>query len=117
MSFVNGLHQKFMIEGLANNQIPFLDMMISLQNGQLSTAWYSKPTDTGILMNFRSVAPTKYKVNIIQGTLHRIFNATSTWEAFHEGVLRACSIFEQNQYPPVFYQPIVRKTIQNFSRS
>ena len=110
----NSLHKnlEFTIERLENGSIPFLDMKIHVDGGNLNTAWYQKPTDTGLMLSFRSMAPKAYKRNIIEGTVHRIFNSTSTWQHFDSGLEEAMKCWENNQYPPQFYQPIVRRTIE-----
>ena len=109
----NKLHAnlEFTVEKLENDSIPFLDMLVTVKDGKITTAWYQKPTDTGLVLSFRSLAPTIFKRNIIQGTVHRIFNATSNWQKFDEGLSKAQMIWENNQYPPQFTQPIVRKCL------
>ena len=109
----NNLHPnlEFTIETLKDNAMPFLDMEVRLLNGKIDTSWYQKPADTGLILQFRALAPVKYKKNIIEGTIYRIFNATSTWENFTEGIKRAAETWEKNQYPPQFYQPILRQTL------
>ena len=109
----NKLHTnlEFTVERLDNGSIPFLDMLVTLQEGKVSTAWYQKPTDTGLILSFRSLAPTIFKKNIIQGTVHRIFNATFNWQIFDDALCRAQKIWENNQCPPQFTQPIVRATL------
>ena len=79
--------------------MPFLDMKIELKEGKLTTSWYQKPTDTGLILQFRALAPMVYKKNIIEGTIYRIFNSTSTWEKFVDGMDCAMKIWEANQYP------------------
>ena len=78
----------------------------------VETEWYTKPSDTGVLLNFRARCPGRYKRNIVEGLVHRIFSATSSWEAFTKGLDEAMLILERNQYPPVFYQPIIRTTLE-----
>ena len=62
---INDLHPslKFTIEreNELDHSIPFLDMKIYNNNGTLCSTWYTKPTDTGLIMNFHSLAPKKYK--------------------------------------------------------
>ena len=90
----NKLHTnlEFTVERLDNGSIPFLDMLVTLQEGKASTAWYQKPTDTGLILSFMSLAPTIFKKNIIQGTVHRIFNATTKWQNFDDALCRAQKI-------------------------
>ena len=48
---------------------------------------------------------------MIQGCIHRIYIATSTWNNFHTEIQKAKKIWEANQYPPQLYEPIFRETI------
>ena len=97
----------------ANDSILFLDMKLTREDNVGTTQWYSKPTDTGLLMSFRALAPNKYKQNIVQGAIHRINHATSSWKLFHTGIEKLTSVLEANQYPPSFYVPLVRTTIED----
>ena len=78
----NQLHPnlEFTIERLDQERaIVFLDMKIRRKNnGILETEWYRKPSDTDVLMNYRSCAPLSFKRNLFRGTVHRLFNATSS---------------------------------------
>ena len=58
MSQANNLHPclKFTSEKEVDNKIPFLDMMVERKDGKLSTAWYSKPTDTSLMLSFLACA-------------------------------------------------------------
>ena len=98
-------------ENEVDHSIPFLDMKIYNNNGTLSSTWYTKPTDTGLIMNFHSLAPRKYKRSVVSGFVHRIYRACSSWFLFHESLVKAKNILEQNQYPPTFYEPIVNATL------
>ena len=114
LAYVNSLHEnlEFTIEREDDGSLPFLDLSITRHGRKISTSWYSKPTDTGLTLAFHSVAPTRYKQNIISGTIHRIHHATSNWEDFDKGVRKAIQDWESNQYPPGFYAPVLRKTVQ-----
>jgi len=110
---INHLHEnlKFTSESESDGRLPFLDLCIVHTNDQLYTTWYTKPTDTGLIMNFHAVAPRRYKRAVVQGFIHRIPRACSTWEAFHDSISRAKQVLERNQYPPEFYDPIIHQTI------
>lgn len=111
---INELHPslKFTIEEEINGSISFLDMKISRVNGKLSSTWYTKPTDTGLTMNFHSLAPLKYKRSVVAGLVHRIFRSCSTWNNFHNSLEKAKSLLCNNQYPPAFYEPIIKRTLE-----
>ena len=111
---INSLHPqlKFTIERENDGRLPFLDLCIVHTGESAHTTWYTKPTDTGLVMNFHAQSPKKYKRAVVQGLVHRIYRACSTWEAFTESILRAKSILERNQYPPEFYDGIISATVE-----
>ena len=41
----------------------------------------------------------RYKKNVIQGTLHWIFNATSHWQSYDVALKKNQEIWNENQYP------------------
>ena len=92
--------------------LPFLDMLATRAKSRLQTSWYCKPTDTGLSFSYYAVATSEYNWNIAEGTIHRIHHATSTWEAFNGGLEKATADWEANHYPPSFYSPIVRATVE-----
>ena len=112
---INSLHPslKFTIERETNDSIPFLDMKILRMNGQLSSTWYTKPTDTGLTMNFHSMAPVNYKKSVVAGFVHRIHRACSSWANFHSSLVKMKKILENNQFPAHFYNPKLRNAIDN----
>ena len=102
---------EFTCECERDGNLTFLDMLVTRKNSSISTTWYSKPMDTGLTLGFHACAPTRYKRKIIEGTIHRINQATSAWMGFHEGLEKAVRDWEANQYPPAFYIPLVRDII------
>ena len=112
---VNKLHQniEFTIERQENGSFPFLDMRVKQTGADVDTTWYRKPTDTGLTLSFRALTPMRYKKNTVQGTVHRVFNASSNWHAFTESITAVGCMLEKNHYPPQFYEPIIRETQQD----
>ena len=108
---VNNLHPNLETTD-DKNSLPFLDMSINVQpEGNIFCTWYQKPSDTGTILNYRSYAPLQHKKSIIQGTIHRLFRATSNWKAFHEALTKNEEIWEGNQYPRYWVGNIVKDTI------
>ena len=95
---INNLHPSlsFTIETEKEGQIPFLDMKIIRNACKLSSTWYCKPTDTGLIMNFHALAPLRYKKSVVCGFVHRIYRACSTWENFHTSLEKAIKILRDN---------------------
>ena len=52
-------------------------------------------------MNYRSCAPTQYKRSDIQGTVHRVFRSTSSWEQFDKAMETNRAQWLTNQYPEI----------------
>ena len=118
LTAINGLHPslRFTIEREENGSIPFLDMRIIHSNGPLSSTWYNKPIDTGLIMNYHALAPKRYKRSVVSGFAYRIYRASSSWQHFHESLQKAKQVLEHNQYPPNFYDPIIKDTLNNISQ-
>ena len=110
---INDLHRslKFTMEREQNGKLPVLDLKLINQAGALSSTWYSKPTDTGLIMNYHALAPRRYKKSVVAGFVYRIHRCCSNWKTFDDSLKKAKAILEQNQYPPTFYEPIIRETL------
>ena len=63
LKHINSLHPflKFTVEKENDGHLPFLDMLLHNVNGNISSSWFRKSTDTGLTLNFHSLAPLKYK--------------------------------------------------------
>ena len=118
---VNSLHENLQftmereqrITESVKSQLPVLDMKIihDHETGKLESTWYSKPTDTGLIMNFHALAPNRYKRSVVSGFVYRIHRACSSWSYFHDSLEKAKRVLERNQYPPAFYEPLIKQTL------
>ena len=112
---INNLHPSLTFTGerqdAENHSLTFLDMRAHNSEGKISTTWYTKPTDTGLIMNFHALAPNKYKRSVVSGFVHRIYRACSDWTLFHQSLDKAKTILQENQYPECFYEPIINDTL------
>ena len=111
---INSYHDSltFTHEKEKEKELPMLDMSVKHnEDGTLSSTWYYKPSDTGLIMNFHALAPMRYKRAVVSGFVHRIFRACSSWKLVHESLERAKVILENNQYPPRFYEQIISDTL------
>ena len=97
---INNLHPslKFTYEEECENRISFLDMRIIHSGNNLSSTWFQKKSHTGLTMNYYALAPTKYKKSVVSALVHRIFPACSSWQHFHEGLVKGKSMLARNQY-------------------
>ena len=110
---INRIHKnlKFTVEEEQDCKLSYLDMLMIRQGIRVSSTWYCKPTDTGLIMNFHALAPKRYKRSVVSGFVYRIYRTCSTWEYFHQSLQKAKEILEKNQYPPSFYDSIIEETI------
>ena len=93
---------KFTLEVEQNERLSFLDMCIEHNNNSLSSAWYCKPTDTGLLLNFHALTPKRFKRSVVQGFVFRIWRACSSEKSLHESLTKAKEISNETNSPMVF---------------
>ena len=62
-------------------------------------------------MNYHALAPKRYKRSVVSGFVYMIFRACSSWQHFHASMEKAKQVLERNQYPPNFYNPIIKDTL------
>ena len=112
---INSLHSSltFTLEREKDGSLPMLDMKILNREGNLSSTWYSKPSSTGLIMNYHALAPQKYKRAVVTGLVHRIFRSCSNWTNVHDSLEKGKVILKSNQYPPDFFEPIIRDTLSS----
>ena len=110
---INQLHPAllFTMEREHEGTIPFLDMLLIHEDKTVSSTWYTKPTDTSLMMNFHALAPVKYKKSIVVGMVHRIYRACSSWKNIDISLQKAKVMLLKNQYPPSFFDPIINETL------
>ena len=78
LQFMNSRHDniRFTVETEEDNKLPFLDILVSKENGCINTNIYRKPTFSGVYSNFKSFIPAKYKANLVATLLYRIYHLT-----------------------------------------
>ena len=64
-------------------------------------------------MNYHALASKRYKRSVVSGFVHRIYRACSSWQSFIDSLGKAKRILEKNQYPPSFYDPIIKQTLDS----
>ena len=115
LEYLNNKHKNisFTAEFEENNNLPFLDILITKEKDFLSTDVFRKNTYTGLGLNFHSFVPMLFKTNSIKTLLHRAYNICSTWTKFHEEIERLRHYFYSNCYP----KHLVDKHIKRFISS
>ena len=92
--------------------VGLMSFIKSASSASLHSTWFTKETDTGLIMNYHALALIRYKKSVISGLIHRVYRACTSWKYFHESLEKAKIILQKNQYPPSFYKEIIRKVIE-----
>ena len=100
--FINNIEEsiKFTVEQEVDNAIPFLDVLIVRNNGQLTTKAYRKPTHTTRYLNFNSCHNFSQKVGLVKTLLFRAKSKliTNYRDKINE-VKFVCNALRDNDYP------------------
>ena len=112
LSYLNTRHKciKFTKEVEENGVLNFLDVEISKNNNEFTTSIYRKPTFTGLMMNFLSFSPFKYKINLIKTLIHRAYYISSSFLNIHREFAKITNILEKNS----FKKSIILKQMKSF---
>ena len=66
-----------------SGDLAFLDLNKKVnQDCKISCHWYLKLTDKGMILIFSCGAAIQHSKNVIEATVHSIFNAISEWQSF-----------------------------------
>ena len=98
-------------------QIPFLDMLLTHEGNSVTSQSIIKPSNSGLILNFYSFAPGRYKRSVVRSMVYRIFNSCSNWKLFHSSVVKAKRILENNQYSEWFYEKVFHETLEKLIRN
>jgi len=99
---------KFTYEIEQNSKLPFLDTLITKENGRLTTSVYRKPTFTGLGINYSSFSPKLFKLNSISTLINRAYNICSDYVSFDKEMDFLLNYFTENSYPSKFFYKILR---------
>jgi hypothetical protein len=104
-SFIQLFHKdiKFTFEHEnEQQQIPFLDVLITRHNNHFSHKLYKKPQQTTRTLNFHSNHPTAAKANLVRNEAKRIKNLTEQPDQVGREIAQFREKLLQNNYPTQF---------------
>ena len=73
---------------------------------------YKTSTDTGLLTNYLSFIPTRYKLGLIR-TVDRLYKIKNTWSGFHNDMEETKSILQKNLFLPELIDKVVGKYLSD----
>ena len=108
--YINTLHPnlRFTVE-YPQGSLPFLDVEVTLHEGNIQTCVYRKSTNTGVLLNFNSIAPNQWKRSLITCFLTRAKVVCSSNALFQDEIKRLKAIFVNNAYPSSFFDNVLNR--------
>lgn len=106
-NFLNHINQKepsikFTIELEANNQLPFLDILVKKADNTYETSVYRKPTHTNRYLNFNSNQHTNIKKGVVKCLYDRAKIISSNDEILTNEKKFIKTVLLNNQYPESF---------------
>lgn len=96
---------------VGNKELPFLDVLLKIDEDNILTEIYRKPTFTGLLLNFNALCPRNWKNTLVLGMLHRAYNVSTNWNLFHNECSKITNILSRNGYPLQLIQSTINKFI------
>jgi hypothetical protein len=101
---------KFTVEIENDGILPFLDMEVHRsEDGSLSTTWYSKPSATNRIINYKSNHSFQIKLNCAQGLISRIFRLTTKQNMEKWCDNKCMEILGSNNYPNSLIRRLINK--------
>ena len=112
LDILNQCHSsiKFTMETESNSMLPFLGTQLLNKHTRVETKVYVKPTNTGLLLHYKSHVDDRYKRGLLKTMLDRAYRLSSNWHYFSEECDRLKLVFSRLKYP----DNLVKYTISRF---
>ena len=112
LDILNQCHSsiKFTMDTESNSMLPFLGTQLLNKHTRVETKVYVKPTNTGLLLHYKSHVDDRYKRGLLKTMLDRAYRLSSNWHYFSEECDRLKLVFSPLKYP----DNLVNSTISRF---
>lgn len=98
-----------------NKCISFLDVNVKKGDNKLETSVNVKKTHSGDCINFRSIAPERYKIGVIKTMINRAYLICSTYQSLHQELERLQQLFTNNKFPLDLVQKEINRYLEKKS--
>ena len=111
LDHLNNIHPSlsFTMEVEHNNSIAFLGISITSKQRKLETQVYTKPTNAGLLLHFKSHVDNRYKKCLVNTMVNRAHKLSSTDEAFSSECAKLRNTFIKLGYPISLINSVIAK--------
>ena len=115
LNYISDFHAniKFTMDTEMDDQLPFLDILVSRSDGNFVTGIFRKSTFTGLGLNFFSHCSFGFKLNSCRTLLHRAYSLCSNWSKFHLEISMLSTYFRKNCYPSHIFDNLTKKFLDN----
>ena len=96
---------------ISHEELPFLDLMISIDEGTLNTRTYNKPTDRNSLLNFESFHPRALKSNLPYGQFLRLRRNCNNVCQYREESTHLQSKLKNKGYPKKMIKTSMKRAL------
>ena len=95
LDILNQCHSpiKFTMETESNSMLPFLGTQLLDKHTRVETKVYVKPTNTGLLLHYKSHVDDRYKRGLLKTMLDHAYRLSSNWHYFSEECDRLKLVF------------------------
>ena len=97
------------MEIAVDGKLPFLRMLFRKSGTVLTSEVYRKPTDSGLLLHFRSHVDNRYKDALVRTMIDRAATLSSTKQAVVKECDKLRSTFQTLQYPDSKFENIMKR--------
>jgi len=97
--------------------LAFLDIEIKVNGNGFDTWIWRKPTNSGILLNFKAMCPLNWKSGLIVCLLKRSITVCSGDSLLRCEIANLRNMFLKNGYPGRFFDDVLSKFNANLKKS
>ena len=110
--FINSQHPniKFTFEKQNDGKLSFLDVLINNSSHDCVFSVFHEKTYTGLLTNFFSFTPFRYKIGLIRTLIDRTYKINNTSSGFQNDLIKLSDTLKRNSFP----SHIIDKTFKRY---
>lgn len=114
---MNRYHEKiqFTVEKEENGNLPYLDIRIVINNGELLTDWYQKETSSGRILNFFSKHPRHQVINTAKNFVRRVLGISSPRYHYKNKHIITKAL-KENNFPKKIISKLITEYYNNSGR-
>jgi hypothetical protein len=110
----NGVHPaiQFTSEHPTDGKLPFLDVLVQIDNKKFRTSVYRKPTHSGQYLSFDSFQPVSQKVAVVRSLVIRARRICDSDDSFKSELEKIRSDLKNNGYPASLISKTIRSVLK-----